>query len=121
MTIQAVLIGGFETGVGVVTAVGYKASWEQAVLFSSVNGIVSGILACLIESYLQNSRQLVLAHIAIQATAGLAGVLMTRLICERTIDWKPALASFVISDTAVGYVCTTFMKPVPLQSFFEMI
>ncbi|HEY5236035.1 MAG TPA: hypothetical protein VIJ14_07650, partial [Rhabdochlamydiaceae bacterium] len=82
MAIQAVLIGSFETGVSVVTARAYKASWEQAVVFSSVNGLVASILGCLIESYIQNSRQLVLAHIAIHATAGLAGVLMTRLVCE---------------------------------------
>ncbi len=107
----------FEAGVGFVSARAYKASWQQAAVFTGVNGVVSIILRCLVASYVQNTRQFALADIAIQVTAGVAGALMTRLLCEKTIHWKPALASSVCSVTAVSYACL-FMESEPLTEIF---
>jgi hypothetical protein len=120
MSIEGVLREGFRTGVGSVTAKAYGACADQSIFFSTVNTLVSIILKRLICSYLQNTRQLFLAQIAIQAASGLAGVLMTRLVCkkcEKAIHWQQALASSVISDIAVFHADSLFfVEPIPLLS-----
>lgn len=120
-SIAARLITCAKAGVGLVAAKAYGACMGQAVVFSSVNMLVSRILRLLIGSYLQNTRQLALADITIQVTSGLAGVLMTRLFCEKTIGWKQALASSVISDAAVFNACRLWMQPIPLPSFADIM
>ncbi len=121
VAIQAVLVGGFEAGIGVVTAKGFNASWEQAAVFTTVNKAVWFILESLVCSYIQNTRQLALATIVIQTTSGLAGILATRLFCQNAIHWKSALASAVCSDTAAGYACVIFTKSRPLEPFIKML
>jgi len=83
MGIQAGLMEGFRTGVGSVTALAYGVCAGQSIVFSTVNTLVGCILHRLVCSYIQNTRQLFLVHIAIQATSSLAGVLMTRLVCKK--------------------------------------
>jgi thiamine transporter ThiT len=115
MAVKAVLIGAIETGVGIVSAKAYGATTEQAAAFSTVNGLVAILLQCLVDSYIQNTRQLILGHIAIQATSGLAGFLMTHLICNEAMHWKQALVSSVFSNTSVVYACTFLKKPVRIE------
>ena len=120
MFIQAVLIVGLETGVGIISASAYDATWKQAVIYSAVNAVVTIILLDLVDSYVQDTRQLALAQIAIQVTAGLAGVLMTRFLCEETIRWKTALACSLCSVTALSYACRLFfMDPEPFTEIFD--
>lgn len=114
MAIQTLLICSFETGVSVLTARAYGASWKQAAIFTIANGLVTAILRRLVISYIQNTHQFALATITIQATSGLAGVLATRLFCERAIDWKQALATSLFSDRAVNYVCA-ILEPADLE------
>ncbi len=121
MVIKAGVIGGFQTGVGSVAAIAYGASSGQAFVFSTVNVLMLSILKRLISPYLKNTRQYALAEITTQATSGLAGVLMTRLICKKMIDWKQTLASSVISDAAVIYACPLFGKSMPLQPILEIM
>jgi hypothetical protein len=121
-SIEAGLIGCVEAGVRSVVAKGYGASWDQAYVFSTVDVLVSRILHFLVRSYyLQNTRQLFLADIAIKATSGLAGVLMTRLFCEKIIKWKQALASSVISEVAIFHARCLLMKPMPLSFFSDIM
>jgi hypothetical protein len=120
-SIEAGLTGCFQAGVRSVVAKGYGASWDQAYVFSTVDVIVSRILQVLVGSYVQTTRQLLLADIAIHATSGLAGVLMTRLFCEKTIKWQQALASSVISGVAIFQTRCLLMKPMPLPSFSDIM
>ena len=120
-SIEAGLIGCAKAGVGFVAAKAYGSCACQSFVFSSVNVTVSKILCLLVGSYLQNTRQLALADITIQVTSGLAGVLMTRLFCEKTIEWKQALASSVISDAAVCNAFRLWTQPIPLQHFSDIM
>jgi hypothetical protein len=116
MTINPVLLGSLDTGVSIVTAKAYGASWNQAGIFL-INRIVFFILGYWVKPYIQNTRQLALAHIALLATSGLAGVLATRLFCEKTIKWKQALAISVTSYVAAGFTISLFMP----RLFSEML
>ncbi len=112
MRIQAGLIECVKVGVGCVAAQAYGACVCQAVVFSSTDRLVSKILTGLIRSYLQDTRQISLADIAIKVVSGLAGVLTTRLFSEKTIDWKSAVASSAISSYAHAFALGFFIpKP----------
>ena len=112
MNIQVGLTGCVKVGVGCVAAQAYGACMCQAVVFSSTDMLVSKILTCLIRSYLQDTRQISLADIAIKVVSGLAGVLTTRLFSEKTIDWKQAIASSAISSYANTWAFNFFFpKP----------
>ena len=115
MIVQSMLLAGFEAGVGIVTARAYEATWEQAAVFSTISGVVTIILDCLVYSYMQNTRQLLIATLVIQASAGLAGVLATHLICEKTIRLKQAAASSIFSFTAFALACNLCRQPIELE------
>ena len=87
----------------------------KSLVFTNINMLVSRILKCLVNSYCQNTRQLLLAEIVTLAASSLAGILATRLVCEKTIKWKQAFASSLISHTAVIYTWFLLMKPMPLK------
>jgi len=128
MSIIEPLIVGYENGarvmvaqvfgasfVGAAVAQTYGASRGQALVLLSVKRLMSRILKYLVGSYLKNTRQLLLADIVIMATSSLAGVLATRLFCEKTIKWKHAFASSVIFDAAAIQISLLLMEPRPLS------
>ena len=104
MSLQgALLFAGVKIGVGSIAACAYGADTGPALVFSSIDLVVQHCLSCLIDSYLQETRQATFAHIAITVTSGLVGVWMTRIFGEKKVDWKQAIASSVTSSIAMAY------------------
>lgn len=115
MGIKTGLIEGLRIGVGYGVAQAYGACPCQSLIYSTVNTLVLTILKRIACTYYQNSRQyFFLAHIGFQAISGLAGVLMTRLLSEKPIQWRQALASSVISETATIYAFS-LIYPIPIH------
>lgn len=119
MTSQAGL--GFQAVVGSMAAIAYGATPDQACVFSMVNVLMISMLRRLMVPYLKNTRQYALVEITTQATSGLTGMLMTRLVCKKMIHWQQALASSVLADTAVVHVSPLTMKPMPIEPLLEMM
>lgn len=116
MAILEIVCGICQGGVAFESAKAYGSTPSQAVIFSTINGIVESVLVFSVRSFLQNSRELALAAISIKVIAALAGMLATRVFCDRTIHWRQAVAGVAISNFTTRWLFCILQTPVPMPT-----
>lgn len=100
---QAALCVLFLNRLEYASAKAYGATEAQAGIFSAITSIVESVLVFSAKSFIQNSRELVLATVLVKTTSGITGVLVTQLFCES--EWKQAVASIAFPSFATMLVC----------------
>lgn len=85
-------------GIGTLTAKAYHATWEQASIFSATDLTVCLLLSHYFSPLNGSLRQGLVIDLTSRIIGCLSGVVATRLVCENTIRWRPAIiAQFATS------------------------
>ncbi len=92
-------------GVGTLTARAYHATWKQASIFSAMDFAVCLLLSRYLSPLNDKSLRLRLViDLTSRIICCLSGVLATRLVCEKTIHWRPAIIAQFASDFSAQFL-----------------
>ncbi|HEX2579040.1 MAG TPA: hypothetical protein VHK67_01380 [Rhabdochlamydiaceae bacterium] len=111
---EAALIALFQTGFTYGSGRAYDAARDQAIIFSGLNAIVEGVLVFFVTLHISNTRGMALAAVLIKTIAGIAGMAATRIVCEKMIALKQAVARVAISNFATRWSIQFLLTPVPI-------
>ncbi|HEX2579041.1 MAG TPA: hypothetical protein VHK67_01385 [Rhabdochlamydiaceae bacterium] len=106
----------FRTGVTYVSARAYEATGRQAAIFSVVSVLMDVGLPFFLAPFLGTTCKVALARILYKTTSYGAGILATKIFCERKIQWKEAVASTAISNFAGTLFALVFYEFIPIRN-----
>ena len=97
-------------GIGTLTAKAYHATWEQASIFSAMDFAVCHLLSHYLSSLNDKSlRERLVIDLTSRIIGCLSGVLATRLVCEKTIEWRPAVIAQFASSFSGNFLTQFYM------------
>jgi hypothetical protein len=104
-----ILTSAFMAG-GILTARAYRSDWDQAVVFTSPQVIVSFVFSNFLLKYVNSGPQAALLVLAMKPVGYIAGVLMTGIISGKSIAWDSAVASMLAAPWVASVGSLVFMS-----------